>query len=484
MKKLVFGLTLLLVAFLGISPAFAGMSGTSATGIQIQNLSQSGSAEVSFLLFNQAGGTAVSVPVTPNPILPGAFANIYMPSQTVGAGTYAGVLSSSSPLGAIIRTEWSATGGAATYSTVDPALSVTIPLVTYQYASQTSQFTVQNTDTTADATDVSVVLYKFGQSTPFASLTSQTIAAGTSKTYTLPDIKPGLAAGFVGSVVVSSATKPLVAQTFIDVSGSRGVSAFSGVATSSAATALYCPLVRANYYGDTGISVVNPNNADATVTITFRNLTNAYVQTMVVPANSSAVAFQGPGGNSRSGTTPPLPAGTGQTTANPTPTNNGFFGSAVITSPSPVLAMVTDALYGAGWSTQQQSSYNCQGAGDAGAVLAMPLLRNAHMTGPKLTTGVQIQNISGVQITVALELYNSDGTRRQASEPAPIVLPANGSGNFYSGNFPNTTNWVGSGILRVTAGAGTIVAVVNDANAWNATVATDSANYTAMKMVP
>ena len=485
MKKPFLILSFLLVAVLGVFPVFAGMSGTSATGIQIQNLSQSNSANVTFSLYNQTGGSAVSVPVSPNPITPSGFANVYMPAQSIGIGTYAGVLSSDSPLGAIVRTDWSATGGAGIYSTVDPATSVTIPLVTYQYGGQSSQFSVQNSDTSADATDVSVILYKDGQSAPFGSLTNQTIAAGTSKTYTLLNIVPSLAPGFVGSVVVSSATKPLIAQTFIDVIGSRGVSAFNGVPTSSASTSLFCPLVRANYYGDTGISVVNPGGSDVTVTITFRNLSGTgFVQSLLVPANSSAVAFQGPGGNSRTGTTPALPWGSGQSTTNPTPTNNGFFGSAEIVAASPVLAVVSDTKFGTGWSTQSQSSYNCLTATDAGSVLALPLLRDQHLSGPKLTTGVQVQNTSGSQITVALELYNSNGSRRAASEPAPMVIPAHASANFYGSAWPNTVNWVGAGVLKVTAGGGKIIALVDDSNYYNATVANDSANYTAMNMMP
>jgi hypothetical protein len=487
MKKLTIILSLFLIAFFATNPVFAGMSGTAATGVQIQNLSSSSSATVVVDLWNQDGSAPTNV-LNGVSVNSGSAVNIYMPSQSsVPAGTYAAVVSSSQPMAAIVRTDWSATGGAAIYSNPTPAKDIIVPLVVNNYSRQTSSISIQNTNSAADVTDVTIDFYQNGASSPVKSLSGQVIKKGTSRTYNLSDASLGVPSGFAGLARIKSVSTDLVVATFIDLAGSRAVSAFSGVPAASGASTLYCPLVRANYYGDTGISIVNPNGTAGTATITFYPGTGSggpYVQTIPVPANSSALAFQGLGGNSRSDTTPALPAGSGQTMANPTPTNNGFYGSATIEMSGglTVMAMVNDTLFGSSWSVRSQSSYNCLTSSDAGTSVALPLVRGKHLTTLRLSTGIQIQNTTGSSITVSLKLYNPDGTERTTSEPAAVNIGPNGSANIWGGNFANlpAAGWYGSGLLQVTGGS--VVALVDDSGF--GPVAVDSANYTGFSMAP
>lgn len=297
------------------------------------------------------------------------------------------------------------------------------------------------------------------------------------------------ATGFVGSIRVQSSNS-LVVQSFIDIAGSAGVTGFSGVPTNSAATTLYCPLIRANYYGDTGISILNPNAGSVSGTITFiadagSPNSGTYTQDFNIAANSSFVAFQGPGGNSRSAPTN-LPGGT-QTAGNPVLTNNGFYGVATISASGPVLATVNDTKFGAGWSVLAQSTYNSATSADAGTLFALPLVRRFHLSGPQLTTGIQIQNISASSVTVHLGLTNWDGTSQSASNPPDIIIPANGSGNFWNGSLTGLPTvppeaggygWYGSAVL--TATGGNITVVVSDEGFGSTAV--DSANYNGIKI--
>ena len=481
-SKLYISLIVIVVALLTAVPVFAGMSGTALTGINIQNLSSTTDAQLTVELWGQNGTSKYDISPA-SPVKPGSLVNYYMPSMSnVAGGTYSMIVSSNVPAGAIVRTDWSATGGAGIYTSEEPSTDLTIPLILRNYATQTSEFTVQNTDTAADATDVRILLYRKGESTPVKDLPNQTITKGTSKTFKLTDAVWGITDNFVGSIRITS-TKQLVAQSFIDLGGSAGVTAFNAVPTSSASETLYCPLIRANYFGDTGISIVNPNADAVQVTINFRKAVGpagtagqSYSQTLTVPGNSSEVAFQGVGGNSRQAPTS-LPAGTQN---GPVPTHTGAAYSATIQAPAgkPILAVVNDTWFNANWSAKSQSTYNCVSASKAGAKFGLPLVRKFHLSGPRLTTGIIVQNVSNAQVTVSLELYDPNGSRVTNAEPAAFTIDALGSASLWNGSLQNVNNWYGAAILKVTGG--NVVVVVSDEG--YGSTAVDSANYNALLM--
>jgi hypothetical protein len=472
----------------------AGISGAGVSGVQVQNLTTTAGG-VLVSLYPQSGGTAVNLPQVP--VSGEAAANFYLPSiSSVTAGSYAMVVGATMNVGAIARTDWATTGGAAIYGSVAPGTSVLVPLVLSNFAGQTSQVSVQNTDTSDPVTDVKLTLYGRGSATIVKQVTNQTIAKGTSKTWSLsdtgvwgslPNTATDLGAnGFVGLLVVESAT-PLVVQSFIDIAGTPGVTGFTGVPGNSAATKLYCPLVRANFFGDTGISIVNNNGSAVSVAITFSadpaspNL-GTFNQTLPIGANSSNIAFQGPGGNSRAAPTN-LPGGT-QTAANTVLTNNGFFGSAVLESAVPIVAVVNDTQFGSSFAVKGQSTYNCVPVTDSGKTHFLPLLRKYHLADTKLTTGVQVLNVTGTAGSATLSLVNFDGTALPASTVTKNFA-ANGAANFFGGDWAGLptvppslggSGWYGSGKITCTQDC---VVIISD-EGFGAT-AVDRANYIGIK---
>jgi hypothetical protein len=475
----------------------AGISGPGVSGIQIQNLDKVDSANITVELWNQDGSPGIQLS-DPTSLAAGSATNVYLPnysSTEVPSGAYAMVVSSDKPVAAIARTDWSSSGGAGIYSSVDKGPDVIVPLVVANYVGQTTQFTVQNTDASSDIT-VDVTLFGRGMTSPVVELTGQTIPKGTSKTWslddaafgTLPDTALDLgASGFVGALQVQSTGADIVVQSFIDLDGSPGVTAFSGVPTTSGSETLFCPLIRANYYGDTGISIYNPNGSQASVEIVFRADANSpnsgvYTETLQIGQYSSEAPFQGPGGSSR---TAGLPGGT-QTAADPTPTDNGFYGVATISSTVPVMAVVNDTLFGSGWSIDAQSTYNCVTAGEAGTEFALPLVRSFHIQSLQLTTGIVFQNTTGNTAQVDITLTDWDGTDRSASDPATIEIPPYGSGSHWQGNLTGLPTvpanaggygWYGSAVVTSSE---PIVVVVDDQGF--GTTSVDSANYNGIKV--
>jgi hypothetical protein len=495
-KRLYTILGIIVVALIVTLPVFAGISGSGASGVQIQNLSTTSAVNVVVELWNQNGSAPIEVSGTGGDSIAAATAKTYYLPTLPGVpdGAYAMGVSAGGPIAGIARTDWSAVGGAATYNSSAPGTDVLIPLVTANFAGQTSQFSIQNTNTAAGISDVDIeVLGRGVGSLPGNSLTNEAIPAGTSVTYdmgtdfgSLPNtgVDLGVSTGFVGSVRITSAT-PLVVQSFIDIPGTRGVGGFAGVASASADTTLYCPLIRSNYYGDTGINIVNPSTTSSVdVEITFEADAlspngGTYTQDITVPANSMAIAFQGLTGNSRQAPTN-LPGGTQG--PDPIPTNDGFFGVATLDADGDILAVVNDTVFGGGWVTEKQSSYNCATAAGADSTFALPLVRQYHLAAERLTTGISIQNISGSSVTASVDVYNWDGTRQAASDPADITIPAYGSGNFWEGfwtNLPTVppdlggSGWFGSAVVTITGGEA--VVLVDDQGFGS--VAIDSANY-------
>jgi hypothetical protein len=506
MKNKLFILAIVFVlSLLIVLPVAAGISGPGVSGIQIQNLDTQNSANVQVQLWNQNGSSAITISGGGGDSIPMSSAKTYyLPDYSnVPDGAYAMVVSSDKPIAAIARTEWQNSGGGATYISMPPGKDIIIPSILSNYAGQTSQFTIQNTNTSSSINDIKITLNGRGLTSAVRVLNGETIPAGTSKSYnladpvwcgggscTLPNTALDLGAeGFVGSIRIESSTD-LVVQSFIDVAQVRSVSSFSGVPTNSAATTVFCPLIRANYYGDTGISIVNPNSTEVNVTITFDadaaspNSGTTYTQDISVSGNSSNLAFQGPGGNSRQSPTN-LPGGT-QNTSNPNYTNNGFFGVArLVSTGGPILAVVNDVIFASNWKADTQGTYNCLTENDAGAQFALPSIRKYHLQTTKLTTGVSIQNITGNSVQVGMEIYNHDGARMASADPAPITIPAYGSGNFYQGDLTNVPTgsssvpggygWFGSAILKVNTQGGKVVVLVNDQGF--GTTKIDSANY-------
>lgn len=478
----------------------ATIGGTANSGIQVQNLSTS-PATIQVDLYSQAGGAPAQLS-QPGVVGEGS-ANFYLPSATnVSAGAYGVVLSADQPIAAIARTEWTSAGrsGAATYGTVAPAQSVILPLVLGPtaaapggYVGQSSQFSIQNAGATG-AASVSIQLYGVnsagtpvkcvgsGSSCPGGSPAAYSISAGTSRTIqlgqgdfaNLPDTQAS-PRGFVGyaRITSNSAANPLVVQSFVDfTNSSKAVYAFSGVGADTASTSLFAPLLRKDFFGTTGVSLVNPGSTAASVAITYYNdpgspsklAGGSFTENITVPANGSVVAFQG--------ANPNLPDSTPASITD----NKGWFGSAKMVSSQPILAVVNDAVFTQSYGTVTSAAYNAATTADGGNKIFAPLVRRRH-TAAQLTTGIQVQNIGTTTTNITVAFKNSTGAAAGTQTISNVAAGA--SVNFYqdAGSFPVGT--FGSAV--VTSTGGPIAMIVNDFSIPGTANGLDAALYNGLK---
>lgn len=427
----------------------AGISSAGTTGIQVQNLDASQPATIVADFYKQGGGGPVSIALDSTPA--GAAANIYLPSRgELQNGAYAAIISADRQIAAIARTEWQTSGGAALYSNVPPGTDVIVPLATKGYFGQTSLVSIQNTDPSAQAT-VEVSLYKTGESAPVTTV-QLPVEPGTSITLDLAKSQHFVAipSGFLGSMRVTSVT-PIAVQSFIDFENSEmAVYAFEGVPAEEAAAKLYVPLFRRDFYGTTGISVVNPGDSPVDVTATFVGSLGGcsgqtFTQSGSIAAGSSAVFYQG---SDVPGLSPM-----------PLPTNCA--GAAMLEATGgTILAIVNDAAGGSN-PPRTSAAYNAQSDAQGAMKTALPLFRRNH-TGAKLTTGIQAMNIGTSVANAVITFTDSNNNPIPVGQQGSATIQPGGAYTWYPPDI--------SAINDGTYGSATIesdqplLVIVNDAS--------------------
>lgn len=416
----------------------APIRGPGETGIQVQNLAQSGSvaATITTAFYEQYDpfDPAQLYDSLPPPAylvkreaVPGAAANIYLP----GAGlpfpsSFSALIDGGgTPLAAIYRADWPSTRAAAIYSNVEASDRLVIPLVLRHYRGQDSVVTIQNLSPPGSETrqfaNVRLVIYASGRG-EVAAERYMSIRRGQSVTLDFGSIHPALQAlgeEFSGSMRIL-ADSVVGAQALV-AGGAHSVSGFEGVPEERAAETLYVPLFRASQSGlapgdvlDTGISVVNPGAEAVTAIVTFYPTSDPnpllstcreqpqYVQRATVAAHSSVIFYQGSGG--RAGIEPAMPA--------------PCYGSAVIRSVGGgILAIVQDGQNG----TQLLSAYNAVPASQTARKVAVPLWRNDH-SAYRLTTGIQVMNTGNKvarRVAISFRTTELDGSSRPLACGAP-----------------------------------------------------------------
>lgn len=444
----------------------AGIQGAGGSGIQIQNLDASQDAQIVADFYNQKGSAAVTIN-RPN-VAAGSAANIYLPTeQSLTNGAYAAIISADRQIAAIARTDWSTSGGAAIYSNVIPGNDVSVPLAAKGYNGQTTLASIQNTDTGQQAT-VTVEFYKAGSATPLVS-TQKNIGPGTSVTVDLGKDAAfsTVPAGSLGALVVKSASIPVGVQAFMDIENfTKAVYAYEGVPSEQAAATLYAPLIRNDFFGTTGISVVNPGTTPVQVTVTYiaSPLTPACSgqsthggKSFQIDPKSSAVFYQG---NVKA-----LPTGDSGLPAK-------CLGAAKIDATGGnILAIVNDAeLAKAGTS----AAYNAFPAASGAKKVALPLFRNKH-TNLDLSTGIQAMNIGDTNANVSIEFKNSSGQLINVTGTSQTIAPLASFTWFPPSIAGMPGNTYGSASLTSDQ---PIVAIVNDASG-NGKV--DAAIYSGIK---
>jgi hypothetical protein len=394
--------------------AVVGSKGSAVSGFNLQNVDATRPALS--IIDLTSPGLAYPIPINLPPIGPSSAYNIYMPSESkLPDGIYGVVSTGDRPMAAIARTEWPATGGAASFSDLRPARRVAVPLFVRGLAGQQSHVFVQNTDVD-HAQEVRFDAHPADGASAVYTL-RQTLPAGQ---VAIMGAIPGLPASFLGWLDVTAAA-PVALQSYVDiVTSAKAIYAFEGVPVEAAAATLYAPLVRNDFYGTTGISIVNPGTGPVEVTVRHAARWGPratcegreYIDgPLTISPGSSHVFYQGGSGTS-------LPPGCG--------------GAATIEAKGgKILAIVNDATGDPARPTTA-AAYNAPSADQAAHRVALPLIRLGH-TAASLTTGIQAMNVGPgtARITIRFTLIDGSVVESPGCGACAQSIPAGGSYTWY-----------------------------------------------------
>jgi hypothetical protein len=297
---------------------------------------------------------------------------------------------------------------------------------------------------------------------PIEKGTSITLDMGTSQDF------DGLPTPFLGSITVESAT-PVGVQSFVDFDNSeKAVYAFEGVPSEQAAEKLFAPLFRNEFYGTTGISVVNPGTSPVQVTVKFAGSLggcggqNFSQGPATIAAGSSLVFYQGNSAVPGSGTSP-LP-------------KNCAGAATIEATGGQVLAIVNDASGNPG-APATSAAYNAVSADQGAKNVALPLYRNEH-TPARITTGIQAMNITADVARTTIS-FTSDGTVIEGATCGPECSKTIAAGGSYTWYPPSISTLpkgkYGSAFIKSDQA---LAVIVNDASLSNTF---DAAIYNGIK---
>jgi hypothetical protein len=342
--------------------------------------------------------------------------------ETLQEDAYAVVIDADGRIASAAVHQWR-DGPTAAVGQLTPGKELIVPLIVRNWVRQYSTVVVQNPDEGAGAA-LDVSLYQQGVAEPVFRQQYR-IDAGRAITLDLMRDEEfrDLPLHFLGSMrLVARLDAELTAQAFVQQTTRPGaVYAYEALPPDAAASVLYAPLFRSDYWGYTGMNVANPNAESVEVEITFHGSEiegnacagQSYIQGPVTIAPYSAQNFwQGDGGGH------PLP--------------RHCFGSAVISvvdSGMGVLAIVNDSVLD-GWELKLSAAYLASSLADAAPVLAVPYVSD-HVGDWRWTSGVQIMNPSETdEAHVTMELYLLDGTRVLPCPNCSAIVKPGGAANM------------------------------------------------------
>lgn len=264
----------------------------------------------------------------------------------------------------------------------------------------------------------------------------KTIQPGASETF-LTDTDCDVDAGFIGAAV-ASADQAIAAIVNVNNRGTGAAAGqYQGTDGANVANTISFPLVKNNHSKRTTTFYVqnastSPNNMTATFNVNGVKYTKVFNG---VPANAMRIFTPSDAG---------VPAGQGQV------------GSLEVVGTQPLAGSSLEHETSAAVGQNLQASKAFTAADGANTVYC-PLYRNAH-TKKSQTTGAQVQNVSGSQVTVNFTV-NAGGT---SYGPYTKNIAPGASETFYA---PDLVPAIPAGTVgsAVIASTGKIVAVVNDA---------------------
>ncbi len=432
-----------------------------ATGVQIQNLDPVQPAAIEVDLVDETGRVQHRVSET---AAPGAAPNLYLPTfgarHGLPAGLYSLVVRSTGPVGAIVRTDWRSTGGAAIYTDAEAATRLAVPLFERRRGGRSSLLSVQSVG--GVTATVALTIYAGAAPTPLARLGFDVAPFGARHLFAAQELALQPFGAFEGWARLDASGPIAVAAHSLSgrrADGPRVAFADAAVADAAAASDLVVPLFRSaqRVFGgrqslSTRISVANPSDVPATVALTFRGSAHPDAPaacrggtfgqpSIVLPPGGRHVFDQAPGGGHD------VPA--------------GCFGTARLQTGGPaerIAATVLDETDGG----RLLSAYGAVPVRAASSRVYLPLFRRAFAG---LTTGVQVMNLGAGDATVRIDFTATD---ERTNDSRPIlcgtnciqVVPSGGAATWWPGSLPEVPDGTfGSAVVRADQ---PIVVLVND----------------------
>jgi hypothetical protein len=392
-----------------------------STGIQAVNLSDA-PLDLQFSYVKAAGGAPTVIDHRDIPA--GGQFNSYLPAEgRLTQGTYAGLVSSSGPIGGISVSNGSSNGNTAATIGVNnaaPGTDLVVPLAVEGPMGLNTVLGIQNL--TADApAEVSVVALSAGGETVASS--NVTVPAGAAYILDLgrEAAFDDLGLNYVGSLRLSAVT-PIAVQAVLDFEHSTMAAAgFNGVPASAAGTSLYLPRVRAKVPVDllrlpagsfvTRLAIVNPGTAPATLHVNYLGHYGSCVgqavlgQTRTVPGGGLAWFEVSDDG---------LPA--------------DCAAAARVAADQPVLAVAVESSEAPG-VVRTAAAFNAFTVADAGRHQFLSLLRNQHLS-VRISSDVTVQNTGTEFAQVSLHIQLVDGTVPDCATGCQVTLAPGAAHTF------------------------------------------------------
>ena len=420
-------------------------------------------------------------------------------------GRFSAVISAGEPIAAVANQQLGADGDGSSippfssYSGASAgAQAVTLPSIMYNWYNYYTEVTIQNVGTAA-ATNITIEYFPTnlggcvtgasGQTSVAASATAPLAqyASTTVSQFALSNLGGSNSCAhdgrFLGSAKIT-ADQPVVVVVNEQVQGK--LFTYNGIATG--ADTLLIPAYMRDYYGYyVALVIANPGSVAATVDITYTNGANGTTPGDVVtgqhtiPAGENITIYDGPG--------------TDVTDLSPTyPNDDGgatkFFGTALIKSNQPVVAMVNQESVAA--SGAQAGTYNGMAVTEGSQKISVPLIQSDFYG---YYTSLTIMTVDGTEANLEIT-YTSDGTYSavQNHSETYAVTTSGGFLNRYEGSSATAaqsdllddTAWesggsgrfIGSAVIQVTGGGPNIVAFVNSESGTAAGAGTTDSMYT------
>ena len=370
--------------------------------------------------------------------------NVTAGLSSVSNGQYSGVVSSNNPVvAAVYNTNATGKLGDMYVGSGSPAQQITLPLIYRYHFLNVSKFYVQNASSSAQ--NITIDTYLINTTTKAASKTLNNVQPNT--TITVDFANDAAFAGFgsgdgkYGYAIIkgSSGNVSVVNETIRDLGTGRFMTSYSGLnATVDASTSLVAPLVYNNWFSwITGITVVNTENAQATVTFNYVSNAGNASQTQTIGANGSALFY--------------LPF---------VQPNKQSFGAGTFSSNRKIIAMVNNARATQGFG----SATAALNASTATSKVAIPIVLNTN-SGNAWRTGITIYSFNATTINATFVAANTDPSNPANKITRSLSVGANSSSLIFGPDFLPSSSYTGAVYLQSTGG--NIMALTNVSNLVN-----------------